>query len=116
MITIIAGSRNFNDPALMDNNLDEVEEYGWRISQVVSGSARGADRLGEEWADINEIPLTLFPAKWEEHGKSAGYIRNKEMAEYAEALVAFWDRKSKGTKHMIDLAIQLGLYVKVVYV
>ena len=63
------------------------------------------------WARNNNIPLKMFYPNWDRYGKSAGMIRNKEMAEYAEALIAIWDRRSKGTKHMIATAKRLGLQV-----
>lgn len=113
MKTIIAGSRNFTDLEITDEKLGEVP---WRITEVVSGTARGADQCGEWYARKWNIDLKTFPADWKNYGKSAGYIRNGEMAEYADALVAFWDGESKGTKHMINLAIDHGLYVKVFYV
>src|SRR5690606_6698690 len=72
--------------------------------EIVSGGARGADLLGEAYAKEHNYPLKKFPAKWGVHGKAAGPIRNQEMAEYSNALIAFWDEKSKGTKSMIDLA------------
>ena len=103
MILIIAGSRNITDikvlySALHDTGIDPDE-----IDEVVSGTARGVDRLGEYWATDNEINVIKFPANWDKFGKSAGYIRNAKMAEYSDTLLAIWDGKSKGTKHMIDL-------------
>jgi hypothetical protein len=70
--------------------------------------------MGEEWAKKNGCPVKLFPADWNTHGTAAGPIRNKQMAEYADGLIAFWDRKSKGTKNMIDTAISHGLPVVVI--
>jgi len=115
MTTIIAGGRDFSDREHLSMCLAEELRYGWHISRVVSGCARGADALGEDWAKTMHIAVDTFPADWNKHGKSAGYIRNANMAEHAETLIAFWDGKSKGTKHMIDLAIKQGLYVKVFY-
>lgn len=82
--------------------------------EVVSGHALGTDRLGEIWAEHHNIKVTTFPANWQLHGKRAGYLRNIEMAEYADALVAFWDGMSKGTKHMIDIAKSKNLQVRVI--
>ena len=96
-----------------------MEQYwinGPRITEVVSGCASGADTLGEQWAEAHYHKIKKFPADWEGLGKAAGHIRNDEMANYAGALVAFWDGKSPGTKSMIDKAIRRGLYVKVFYV
>jgi hypothetical protein len=86
-----------------------IRECGWVPTTVLSGNARGADILGEMWAKNNSIPCELYPAEWDIHGKSAGYIRNSTMAENAEALIALWDGESRGTKHMIDLAKKKGL-------
>lgn len=116
MITIIAGSRDFTDYEKLDKCIDEVASYAWLISRVISGGARGADELGELWAKKMDIPVDVYPAEWDTYGKSAGYVRNEAMAQRAEALVAFWDGKSKGTKNMIDIAIKFGLYVKVFYI
>ena len=76
---------------------------------MVSGTARGVDSLGEAWAKHNNIPIKQFPADWTKHGKSAGYLRNQIMAEYAEACIVFWDGESKGAKHMFDIAVDKGL-------
>lgn len=85
-----------------------MAESGFTITEVVSGTARGVDRLGEWWAEEHHIPLIQFPPNWESYGKGAGMVRNKEMAYYADALIAVWDGKSKGTKHMVDVMISLG--------
>lgn len=111
MKTIIAGSRGFCDYTLLCKSLSCLP---WEVTEVVSGTARGADQLGERWGLQTGLPVTRFPADWEKHGKRAGYLRNAEMAEYADALVAFWDGSSRGTKHMIDLANKAGLQVHTV--
>ena len=86
---------------------------------IISGHCRGADMLGEQLANKYSIPIKIFPADWDKHGKAAGHIRNRQMAEYASdgdnigILVAFWDGKSRGTKSMIDLGLQ---YLKEVHV
>lgn len=110
MKTIIAGSRTFHNPEILEIALKHVS---WEITEVVSGRAKGIDKLGEQWARKHNIPVKFFPAKWE-RGLSAGYHRNLEMAEYADALLAIWDGKSKGTGHMIDIAKFKGLQTEVV--
>jgi hypothetical protein len=110
MKTIIAGSRSFTNP---ESIALAVETSGFAVTEVVSGTARGVDQLGELWAKQHSIPVKRFPANWDKFGKSAGYRRNEEMAQYADALVAIWDGYSRGTSHMIDLAKQLGLKVHV---
>ena len=59
-------------------------------------------------------PIKRFPADWENLGRGAGYVRNVQMAFYADALIAFWDGESRGTKHMIDIAKEKGLMVRVI--
>lgn len=106
--TIIAGSR---DGVEFKHVLIAISLCGWDISTVVSGTARGADRFGEEWASLNNIPIERYPADWDNNKKAAGYIRNIEMADNAEALIALWDGESRGTKHMITVAKRKGLKV-----
>jgi len=109
MKTIIAGSRTITDLRLLEK---VIEESSFNITEVVCGGARGVDDLGRKWAgNGNIIPVKMFPAKWDEYGKSAGYRRNVEMANYADALIAIWDGSSKGTKHMIDIAKKQGLKI-----
>lgn len=112
MKVIVAGSRNFNNYSLLEKTLNSFSETHGSI-EIVSGGARGADTLGERYAKEHNCPLKVFPAEWDKFGKGAGYIRNAEMAAYADALVAFWDGQSKGTKHMIELAQRSGLTVQV---
>ena len=72
--------------------------------------------LGEAYAKLKGYGIKQFPAKWSEKGKSAGYLRNVEMAQYANALIAFWDGKSKGTRHMIEIAKERGLSVRIIQI
>ena len=103
---VIAGGRDFWDWDLLVETLERVRhELGdWDITEIVSGTARGADTLGAKYAVDNDIPVKEFPANWDKHGRSAGYLRNEEMAEYADMVICFWDGQSRGTRHMIDLA------------
>ena len=116
MKVIIAGSRSIDWHSFTQMWALLPEEIPKLISEVVSGGARGADSLGERYALERNLPCKIFPANWELHGKSAGYKRNAEMAEYADALVAFWDGESKGTGHMIDLAEKKRIQIRVVKV
>lgn len=102
---VVAGGRDFSDYQLLEKTLDQYLENCFLSDVViVSGGARGADRLGERYARKNGIDLKLFPADWDKYGKSAGYIRNEEMAKYGTHVVLFWNGESRGTKHMYDLA------------
>jgi hypothetical protein len=112
MKVIIAGGRSFNDYKLLCEKCDKALSLKSDI-EIVSGTANGADKLGEKYAKEKGYSVKQFPANWDKYGKGAGYIRNEEMAKYSDALIAFWDGQSKGTKHMIDLANRYGLMVKV---
>ena len=96
--TIIAGSRDFCDLKLLRNTLANVP---WNISTIVDGGAKGADLLGFVFAKEFGIPVETYEADWETHGKSAGYIRNKEMEKQAEKAIVFVKNKSKGSVDMI---------------
>lgn len=102
MKVIIAGTRNFNDYEKLKKELDLFRATK-EVTEIVSGACKGADLLGEKYAKENNIPIKQFPANWEAYGKKAGPIRNEEMANYADYLIAFWDSESRGTKNMIDL-------------
>lgn len=110
---IVAGGRDFNDYERLEQVLNHLLKHKLPDVEIVSGKARGADTLGERYAHTLGLPVKAFPANWNAYGKSAGYRRNKEMAEYADACVVFWDGSSKGSKHMIDLALTHGLPTRV---
>lgn len=124
MRIIIAGSRDFTDYKFLKKNcsriLSDLEKNGTKREdiEIISGTARGADRLGERFAAQYGIKVRRFPADWDRFGKRAGFIRNREMAEYASEdngiLVAFWDGRSRGTSSMIDLAKQAGLHTHII--
>ena len=109
---IIAGSRGFQNYPLLCKELDKIRE---QIGEIVCGEARGADTLGCIYAYDNDIKVKGFPADWERYGKSAGFIRNDEMAAYADKAIIFWDGKSVGSKDMIDKMEKLGKEVRVIY-
>lgn len=112
---IVAGSRDFSDYQFMVKKLDFLlSRKSHEKICIISGGARGADSLGERYARENNLKLKVFPADWNTFGRKAGYIRNEQMADNADALVAFWDGQSKGTQHMINIAKRRGLSVRVV--
>ena len=111
---IIAGGRDFNDAnALLEAFDDFMKNYKNHKITVISGTARGADVLGEWVASQYGIPVEKYPADWNKYGKSAGYRRNEEMAKVATHLLAAWDGQSRGTNHMINLAKQYGLVIRI---
>lgn len=110
MKVIVAGSRLITSyPAVAL----AIHNSGFEITELVSGTARGVDTLGEQWAALSGVPVKRFPADWNGLGKQAGYVRNAQMAEYADALIAVWDGRSAGTRGMIRLAERelLAVYV-----
>jgi hypothetical protein len=108
MKVIVAGSRDIVDYEIVKS---AIVSSGFQINEIVSGGARGVDTLGERYAKENNILFVVFPANWDLYGKKAGYLRNAEMAKYANGLIAVWDGVSKGTGHMIDLAQKNNLQV-----
>jgi hypothetical protein len=114
MKTIIAGSRAI----VQIRHVLKAMNDAWDIACIdptiiISGGAQGVDKLGERWAKLMGIPVQRFPAAWDIYGKAAGIYRNRIMAQRADALVAIWDGKSRGTKNMIEEARkrELKIYV-----
>ena len=108
---IIAGTRTFDNYGLLyeyaDYKLSQIQDN----IEIVSGGAKGADALGERYAREKGYSLRVFPADWAKYGRKAGPMRNRQMAEYADALLAFWDGESAGTKNMIEEANKQGLKI-----
>ena len=110
MITIIAGSRDIDSKREVRA---AIAACGWRVTKVISGGANGVDKRGEQYARDKDLPMRRFLADWRRYGRGAGAVRNAEMAEHAEALIAIWDGISPGTKNMIAIARKKGLRVYV---
>lgn len=106
MKLIIAGTRTFNDYALLKESMKgfifALTVGNFKPECIISGCALGADRLGERFAKEFDIPIVKIPADWNTYGKSAGPIRNEEMAKQATHCIIFWDGNSKGSKNMIE--------------
>jgi hypothetical protein len=116
MNLIIAGGRDFSNYDLLKlETMKFITEYKpTHQITVISGKANGTDQLGERFANEFNLNLLEFPADWNKWGKQAGPKRNREMAKHATHLIAFWDGTSKGTKNMIETAIEFELKVKTV--
>ena len=108
MRTLVCGSRGFNNGVFLFKILDATTPAP---TLILSGTARGADRLGEEWARHRGVPVKRFPADWQHLGKGAGYARNLQMLDEAERVIAFWDGESRGTKHTVQEASARGIPV-----
>lgn len=103
MKIVIAGSRSVNDESKVRTLIHKtLQKLNITPTEIISGNANGADKIGESYARMMEIPLGLYPADWNRHGKSAGVIRNKVMAKLADVAIVFWDGESRGTKNMIS--------------
>lgn len=115
---IVVGSRGFYDYQLMERELEKLfnenEEFAGKEIKIISGMADGADTLALRYADEHKLTKILFPANWKRYPRVAGFLRNEDMLSVATHLVAFWDGKSSGTRHMIEIAQAKGIPVWVV--
>lgn len=114
---IIAGGRDFNDyPLLQLETRKFLVEHNFNPKEliIVSGNAKGADMLGERFAHQYKFNLQIFPADWNQFGKSAGPIRNEEMAKFGTHLLLFWDGQSRGSKNMLENAQKYELTYKII--
>jgi len=125
----IIGSRDFNDLEYM---IETLKPYENKITKVISGGAKGADTIAEQWAKHRTIPFQEYTAKWNDvegkpkyqigensygkYWKWAGHSRNTTMAEECDCCVAFWDGKSTGTAHMIKECKRLNKPLKIIYI
>lgn len=114
MKIIIAGSRTYNDYSRLSEFCDQViSSMPETKITIVSGCAKGADMLGERYASERGYEVIKYPADWDKYGKSAGFLRNEEMAKVGHILIAFWDGQSKGTEHMINLGKKHNLKIEI---
>jgi hypothetical protein len=109
----VVGSRDFQDYALLCCTLDKIRAR-YPDCTLVSGGAQGADTLASQYSQEHGIPIRVFWADWNRYGKAAGPIRNREIVEAADIVVAFWDGKSRGTKSTISIAKSWGRKVQIV--
>lgn len=109
MKVAVIGSRTFDKYESVYNVLSKL-----KITEIISGGAKGADSLAERYAKEAEIPTKIFLPDWETYGKKAGFLRNTQIIEECEMVVAFWDSESKGTKDSLDKAEKLGKKVMII--
>ena len=114
MKIIIAGSREFDNYELLKEKVDYYTQNKSHV-EIVSGCARGADKLGEKYAKERGWQIHEFPAEWKRYGKKAGMIRNQKMVEFADGLICFWNGESRGAKDVINRAEKAGIKVRVVH-
>lgn len=111
MRVIIAGTRHMKQSIVAV--MDAIQASRFVITEVVSGCSGDIDWAGNFFACTNGIPVKRFPAEWKKYGRAAGPIRNQQMANYADALIAVWDGKSRGTADMIERAKRKNLKVHI---
>jgi len=125
MRVIACGSRTFSDSDVIDNVLLGFACQAWAWNEtfvLIQGGAKGADKLADEWAACENgysVERLQFDAKWDEHGKAAGPIRNGRMLDEGrpDLVIAFVDKplaESKGTAHMVRIAREAGVKTIVV--
>lgn len=116
---IVAGGRDFDNYEFMSAKLDEIFEQFPDFKEhhitIVSGMAKGADTLAIRYADERKLTKILFPANWKKYPRIAGFLRNEDMLSVATQLIAFWDGRSSGTKHMIEIAQKKGISIWIFY-
>ena len=105
----IIGGRDFNNYELF---LETIKEF--KMEEIVSGGAKGADTMAEKYARENNIPTNIYLAEWNIYGRKAGIIRNKKIIDNCDKVLAFWDGKSPGTNNSINLAIKNKKPIKIV--
>jgi hypothetical protein len=104
----VVGSRTWCMSMTVSRVLD-----GLYPSEVVSGGALGVDSYAEAWAHLHLVPCKVFRPDWPKYGRRAGALRNQQIVDYCDKLIAFWDGKSKGTKISISLAKTAGKLLQV---
>ena len=96
----IIGSRSITDA--------DIGKYVSSGDEIVSGGAAGIDTLAAEYAKRNGLKLTVFLPEYEKYGRAAPIVRNKQIVDYADKVVAFWDGSSRGTLSVIKYAEKVG--------
>ncbi len=107
----VVGSRDFQDSELLDTVLSKIFSTN---DILISGGAKGADTIAEEWAKDNGYHVKIYRPNWEKYQKSAGFRRNEVMVDKSDTVIAFWNGESRGTAHSIELAVATGKLNKII--
>lgn len=102
----VVGSRNIT--------VKNMEKYLSDGDEIVSGGARGVDACAAEYAERKGLKLTVFLPRYERYGRAAPILRNKEIVDYADKIIAFWDGHSKGTLSVIQYAEKTGKECRII--
>jgi hypothetical protein len=100
----VVGSRSFKNYELLSDELNTLAKTDFKFDSIVSGGALGADTLAEKYAKHHDIKMNILKPDWKKHGKKAGILRNKDIVDSCNYVIAFWDGSSVGTKHSINYA------------
>ena len=111
----IVGSRNYTDYETFKSAVSRVVEKE-DITHVISGGASGVDKLAEKWAKDNNIQLIVFTANWKKYGKGAGPLRNTQIVEECDYMIAFPSKSGRGTQDSIRKAEKLKRLLSVFYI
>ena len=117
MRVAIVGGRDYDEDFdvfddLLNNTITEHTKSNG--IEIVSGGARGVDSMAERYAEHHGLTMKVFKADWDRYSRSAGYIRNAEIAKYSDMCIALWDGKSKGTKNTISLFKKMNKTVVII--
>lgn len=112
MKVAIIGSRNFSDYNALEDAVSRL--CGQALECIISGGAKGADSLAEQYAQKFAIPIKVFKPDWKQYGRGAGVVRNRDIVSHADVVIAFWDGVSRGTASSIKLAQKMNKTVHVV--
>ena len=112
MNVLVCGGRDFADRELVFRTLDDLAKNECNIVSVVTGGAKGADALAEDWSKIRQVKRIVYPAQWNLHGRAAGPMRNVRMVEEEEIHLVVAFPGGRGTRHMIVTAAQYGIEVR----
>lgn len=114
MRILVCGGRDFEDVQFVVDKLSEMfdNQFGDKVSCVIHGGAKGVDSHADSFAYSCKVPVEEYPANWNKHGKSAGYIRNKQMLEEGKPDLVIAFPGGKGTANMVKLAREAGVEVK----
>lgn len=104
----IVGSRTYTDRDLMFAWLDRIHIELGPFDRIVTGDSNGPDLLAKQWGNINGIDIKVCYADWTRKGNQASYLRNINIIENSDFIIAFWDGDSKGTAHAIRITRTLN--------
>lgn len=113
MILLIAGSRSFNDYEFLKEKIDSLTA-NVKITKIITGGEIGTDQLAEQYAKEKNIKVEIKKPRWK-IGRSAGYLRNEDMVRNSNSVICFWDGRSRGTKHILQLAEAYKIQRRIIY-